>query len=139
MNGSASITIGRLAKATGVNIDTIRFYERVRLMPAPARRPSGYREYDAEAVRCLRFIRRAKHLGFTLTEIAELLSLSDGTDMGAVRDVATAKLTDVESRIRELKRVHKALQNVVEACPGHGDPQHCPIIMSLAGGEEDFI
>ncbi len=131
------MTIGRLAKASGVNIDTIRFYERERLMPAPARRPSGYREYDAEALQRLRFIRQAKHLGFTLTEIAELLSLSDGTDMGAVRDVAAAKLADVESRIRELQRVRQALKSVVEACPGHGNPQQCPIVMSLAGTDND--
>ena len=86
--GTPSMTIGRLAKATEVNIDTIRFYERQGLLPAPHRRPSGYREYGGESVQRLNFIRRAKHLGFSLTEIAELLSLSGGCDMGAVRDAA---------------------------------------------------
>ncbi len=131
------MTIGHLAKASGVNIETIRFYERRGLMPQPDRRPSGYREYDAEAVRRLRFILRAKHLGFTLTEITELLGLSSGTDMGAVREAAVRKLTDVESRIRELKRVRQALNSVVEACPGHGNPRQCPIVMSLAGTDND--
>lgn len=127
------MTIGRLAKATEVNIDTIRFYERQGLLPAPHRRPSGYREYGGESVQRLNFIRRAKHLGFSLTEIAELLSLSGGCDMGAVRDAASAKLSDVESRIRELKRIQKALRSVIDACPGHGDPSQCPIVQSLAG------
>tara|TARA_B100002019_G_C20798661_1_gene370183 strand:- start:37 stop:474 length:438 start_codon:yes stop_codon:yes gene_type:complete len=128
---SEMITIGRLANAVGVNIDTMRFYEKRGLLPTPNRRPSGYREYDIDTVQRLRFILRAKHLGFTLNEITELLSLSNGKDMGAVRKAATAKLDDVESRIQELKRVRKGLKTVIEACPGHGDPAECPIVRSL--------
>jgi MerR family copper efflux transcriptional regulator len=76
MTSPASLTIGRIAQSAGVAIDTIRFYEREGLLPAPKRRPSGYREYDESAVSRLRFIRRAKDLGFTLEEIRELFALS---------------------------------------------------------------
>lgn len=130
----SSMTIGRLAKATGVNIDTIRYYERERLLAEPQRRPSGYRVYDDSAVERLHFIRRAKQLGFTLTEIGELLELSSGTDMSAVRAAASAKLDDVERRIRELQSVRRGLKTVIDACPGHGDPHQCPIIQSLSAG-----
>ena len=131
----STMKIGRLAKLTGVNIDAIRYYERHGLLPPPARRPSGYREYDGSEIDRLRFIRRAKRLGFTLNEIADLLVLSQGADMGAVRDAALTKLADVEARIRELQRVRRGLKTVIDECPGHGSPTRCPIVASLSGGD----
>lgn len=131
-----TMTIGRLAKQAGVNIDTIRFYERRGLMPPPARRSSGYREYDAAEVGRLNFIRRAKRLGFSLDEIAELLILSSGTDMAAIREAATAKLLEVEKRIKEMQRIRHGLKVVIEKCPGHGSPSDCPIVNSLSGNDE---
>lgn len=128
----SAMTIGRLAKQIGVNIDTIRYYERNRLLPEPARRLSGYREYGPTDVARLRFIMRAKDLGFTLAEIAELLSLSADRDVKGVKRRAEAHLEQVEHKIRELQRVRRGLKTLVAACPGHGDPEHCPIIAALS-------
>lgn len=128
----AAITIGRLAKQAGVNIDTIRYYERNRLLPEPTRRLSGYREYGPTDVARLRFIMRAKDLGFTLAEIAELLSLSADRDVRGVKRRAEAHLEQVEHKIKELQRVRRGLKTLVAACPGHGDLEHCPIIAALS-------
>lgn len=128
----SAMTIGRLAKQTGVNIDTIRYYERNRLLPKPTRRMSGYREYGPTDVARLRFIMRAKDLGFTLAEIAELLSLSADRDVRGVKRRAEAHLEQVEHKIKELQRVRRGLKTLVAACPGHGDLEHCPIIAALS-------
>lgn len=129
----ASMTIGRLAKEAGVNIDTIRYYERNGLIPEPVRRPSGYREYETGDVRRLRFIGRAKHLGFTLAEIAELMSLSADRDVGGVKRRAEQRLEQVEHKIKELQRVRRGLKTLIDACPGHGDVERCPIVAALSG------
>jgi MerR family copper efflux transcriptional regulator len=138
MNPStASLTIGTVAKRAGVPIDTIRYYEREGLLPEPLRRSSGYRSYNETAVRQLRFIRRAKDLGFTLDEIRDLLALSSDRRGGvkAVRKRAEQRLASIEARIAELTRIRKGLQQLIEACPGHGDPEHCPILRALADEE----
>jgi MerR family copper efflux transcriptional regulator len=134
MTTQASLTIGRIAQSAGVAIDTIRFYEREGLLPAPRRRPSGYREYDQATVSRLRFIRRAKDLGFTLDEIRELLALSADRHVGVegVRERAAARLLAIDERIAELQRVRDGLSELVEACPGHGAPEDCPILKALA-------
>lgn len=126
--------IGELAKRAEVPIETIRFYEREGVVPQPARRASGYREYDELDVRRLQFLRRAKHLGFTLAEIQELLGFSEnrGADMAAFNQRAQAKLEDIQMRIAELERVRKALESLLNACPGTGDLEHCPILAALA-------
>ena len=131
----ATMTIGRLAKQAGVNIDTIRYYERNGLIPTPARRASGYREYEAADVRRLRFIMRAKDLGFTLAEIIELLSLSAGRDVGGVKRRAEQRLEQVDHKIKELQRVRRGLKTLIDACPGHGDLELCPIVAALSGEE----
>lgn len=131
-----TMTIGRLAREAGVNIDTIRYYERNGLVPKPVRRASGYREYDAADVRRLRFILRAKDLGFTLAEIAELLSLSADRDVRGVKRRAEQRLEQVEHKIEELERVRRGLKTLIEACPGHGDLERCPIVAALSGEEE---
>ena len=127
-----TMTIGRLAKQAGVNIDTIRYYERNGLIPEAARRASGYREYELSDVERLRFILRAKDLGFTLAEIGELLSLSADRDVRGVKRRAEQRLDQVERKIKELQRVRRGLKTLIEACPGHGDLEHCPIIAALS-------
>jgi MerR family transcriptional regulator, copper efflux regulator len=128
----ATMTIGRLAEQVGVNIDTIRYYERNQLLPPPARRSSGYREYEPADVKRLRFILRAKDLGFTLAEIGELLSLSVDRDVRGVKRRAEQRLEQVEHKIKELQRVRRGLKTLIDACPGHGDPGRCPIIAALS-------
>lgn len=126
--------IGELAKRAEVPIDTVRYYEREGLIPPPLRRASGYRDYlDADVDR-LRFMRRAKGLGFTLHEIRELLSLTamSGDDMSALNAQTQAKLRDVEDRIHSLTRIRDALQGLVNACPGHGSLDRCPILAALS-------
>ncbi len=134
---ASHMTIGAAARRAGVGIDTIRYYERKGLLPVPRRRLSGYRDYDAGAIVRLRFIRRAKELGFTLDEIRELLTLSSDRERGVrgVKQRAEKRLTEVERRIDELKRVRRGLKLLIDACPGHGALEHCPILRAL-GNEE---
>lgn len=126
--------IGELARKAGVNIDTIRYYERQELLPPARRLASGYREYGEADLRRLRFVRQAKALGFTLEDIAELLSLSSrrDNDMAAMKATAAARLADVDARIAELARIREALRSLVDACPGHGSVEDCPILRALA-------
>ena len=113
------LTIGRVARAAGAVIDTIRYYEREGLLPEPERRLSGYRDYTLDAVARLRLIRRAKELGFTLEEIRELLALSTDRARG-VKQRAETRLGEIDRRIRELKRVQRGLKHLIDTCPGHG-------------------
>ena len=131
------MNIGQLARQAGVPIDTIRYYERERVLPLPLRGANGFRRYGPEDARRLNFVRRAKDLGFTLDEIRGLLALSDTrhADMASVRDAATEKLGLIRQRITELERVRDALEELVEACPGHGGLGDCPIMSALSGGE----
>jgi len=129
--------IGTLARQADVAIDTVRYYERQGLLPAPARTASGYRSYADGDVARLRFIRRAKALGFTLGEIRELLELTGrrAHDMAGVKSAAIQKLADVDARIAELQRMRGGLERLVAACPGHGPLEHCPILDALSGDE----
>ncbi len=128
-----SIGIGALAKRAGVGIDTVRYYEREGLLEPRERLASGYRRYSEPEVLRLRFIRRAQVLGFSLSEIRELLTLSSHRDVARVKKKAEAKLADVDQRIAELQRVRGALSGLVRACPGHGRPEDCPILQALGG------
>ncbi len=125
--------IGEVAKAAGIGIDAVRFYEREGLIPEPARRPSGYRMYSPDVVLSLRFIRRAKELGFSLKEISELLSLETAAEATAadVRKLAEAKLADIEERIRALQRMRRALRKATESCTGQGSTSGCSILQTL--------
>ena len=129
------MNIGQLSRRTGVPIDTVRYYEKERLRPPPTRSASGYRHYEADDVLRLNFIRRAKVLGFTLDEIRDLLALSSARDgdMAAIRAAAADKLADVERRLAELTRMRDGLRTLVEACPGHGALDQCPIVGALGG------
>lgn len=133
-NPTNSLTIGAVAKRVGVAIDTIRYYEREGLLPEPERRASGYRSYGESTLAQLRFIRRAKDLGFTLEEIRELLALSTDRQRGvrAVKQRAQTRLAAIEQRIVELQRVRDGLAQLVESCPGHGKPENCPILRALS-------
>lgn len=125
--------IGELAQRTGVAVDTVRFYERQGLLPPPLRRASGYRSYAVADVARLRFVRRAKALGFTLEEIRGLLALSDRRedDMGGLKAAAAVKLADVERRLQELTRIRDGLRTLIASCPGHGALAQCPILHAL--------
>ncbi|MDD3765355.1 MAG: MerR family DNA-binding protein [Nevskiales bacterium] len=130
-----TLSVSQLASQAGVGIDTVRYYERAGLLPKPPRRPSGYRAYPQQSVERLRFIRRAKALGFSLEEIAELLALSDRSgDAEQIRRLAATRLAEVERRIAELQRVRDGLHRLVDACPGHdADTRDCPILSALNG------
>ena len=130
--------IGALAKQANVNIDTVRYYERQGLLPAPQRLMSGYRQYETGDVARLRFVRRAKALGFTLIEIRELLTLSSHRedDMAGMKAAAIEKLADVEDKLTELTRIRDGLKALVASCPGHGALEQCPILNALAEGDQ---
>lgn len=134
-----SMHIGRLAAQANVSVDTVRYYERARLLPAASRTPSGYRTYPAGMVERLRFIRRAKDLGFSLDEIRDLLDLSDqrGTGVDVIREIAARRLADVEIRLAELQRLRDGLKQLVDACPGHGDPGQCPIVNAFRSSDDE--
>jgi MerR family mercuric resistance operon transcriptional regulator len=126
---------GELAKRAGVNVETLRFYERKGLLPEPPRRESGYREYPAESVRRIRFIKRAQELGFSLGEIREILALrvQPGTTCADVRDRAEHKILDVREKIADLKAIERALQKLTTTCTGSGPLSECPILENLDG------
>ncbi|MBS0212835.1 MAG: heavy metal-responsive transcriptional regulator [Proteobacteria bacterium] len=126
-----TFNIGQLARHAGVAIDTVRYYERERLLQPAGRLASGYRRYGEGELRRLRFILRAKALGFTLADVRGLLALSDEQDVAKVRRAAQDKLADIEHRIAELQRVRSGLRTLIEACPGHGRAEHCPILQAL--------
>ena len=129
----SDLTIGQLAKTAGVNVQTVRYYERRKLLLPTSRMPSGYRLYSDEAPRRLRFIRNAQALGFTLREIAELLNLrvSSATRCGDVKRKARAKLAVVEERGRDLKALASALRSLIEACQAGQPTNRCPILKGI--------
>lgn len=128
-----ALTISRLARQSGVNLETVRYYERQGLLPKPPRTASGYRLFPSESVRRLRFIKRAQQLGFSLNEIRELLSLRmrPGTKRADIRARAEAKIADIEEKIRALDAMKKTLRTLAEKCDGCGPLTDCPILESL--------
>lgn len=134
MNTSpASVTIGALAARAGVNIETIRFYQRKRLMPEPKRPQGGIRRYGEAELARLNFIRAAQNLGFSLDEVAELLTLEDGTHCGEARRLAEVRLRDVRERLAHLQRIESALSTLVARCSSARGSVKCPLISSLRG------
>ena len=131
------LTIGEVARQAGVGVETMRFYERQGLLEEPEQRASGYRQYDQEAVAVLRFIRRAKELGFTLKEIKELLALrlDASATLTEVREQAKAKVADIEVKIADLQRMRDVLTKLIKKCHGGGAASGCPILEALQGRE----
>jgi Hg(II)-responsive transcriptional regulator len=125
--------IGEVAQRAGVNIQTLRYYERRGLLPAPVRRASGYREYGPDTVSLVRFIKGAQELGFTLREVGELIELGEngGRSFLEVRALATAKIADIHLRMRRLAAMKQALEELVQVCRTTGSTGHCPIIEAM--------
>jgi MerR family mercuric resistance operon transcriptional regulator len=126
------LTIGKAAQKAGVNVETIRFYERRGLIERPSK-GDGYRVYPPEMVARIRFIREAQQIGFSLRETQELLALraNPKADCAEMRRRALCKIEEVDRKIADLRRVRAALTRVAEACPGRGDLQGCTILEAL--------
>ncbi len=136
-NAPTGFSIGQLARSSGVGVETIRYYEREGLLPAPRRTLSNYRQYGQDAADRLGFILHAKELGFTLEEIRRLLHLSTNarTDAGTFHELALEKVRWIDERIASLQQMRKLLSDAVEACPGHGaDKSECPILALFREG-----
>ncbi len=129
----AGLKVGEVAKRAAVNLQTIHFYEREGLLPKPPRTASNYRMYSEDAVRRVRFIKRAQELGFTLKEIKELLSLraATGTRCAEVRQQAKAKLRNINEKIGTLQGMRRALTRLIGECAGTGPITVCPILEAL--------
>lgn len=123
-------TISKVAEGLAINIETVRFYERRGLIQQPLKPEMGYRHYPDETVNRIRFIKRAQELGFTLEEIANLLSLNDHP-CGQVQELAKHKLSAVSEKIADLLRLENALKELLTQCQNNDDDDHCPIIDSL--------
>ncbi len=127
------LTIGQIARRAGVGVETVRFYARGGLLTRPPRRGSGYRHYDEDTVTRLRFIRRAKELGFTLKEIKELLALRVDPDSTCAdtKGRAEAKVADIEAKVQALERMKTALTKLARTCSGRGTSGECPMLEAL--------
>ncbi len=132
MNKTAgNLTIGGLAKAAGVSVETIRFYQRRDLLPEPDRPLGGIRRYSTADVDRIIFIKSSQRLGFSLNEVAGLLKLADGSPGGGAQALAERKLTDVQNRIADLRRIELALQELISRCRTSQSEVKCPLISAL--------
>ena len=127
-----NLTIGGVARKCGVNVETIRYYQRLELLEEPQRPPRGVRRYSGEAVSRVRFIKRAQELGFSLAEIRRLMRLGDPQSCGEARALAAEKLALVESRLQDLERLRCVLKELIGRCDRRRGRVACPIIESLA-------
>lgn len=133
-----TLTTGELAEGAGVNVQTVRYYERRGLLPEPPRSSSGYRQYGSEHLDRLRFIRRAQEVGFQLSEIEELLSLRvepDGT-CGEVQERAEEAVERIDEQMAQLTRMRKALRSLLEACHRQEPTDECPMLKALEDRDE---
>ncbi|MDE2308928.1 MAG: Hg(II)-responsive transcriptional regulator [Xanthomonadaceae bacterium] len=128
------LTIGSFAKAAGVNLETIRFYQRKGLLCEPDRPPGGIRRYGQEDVARVKFVKSAQRLGFSLEEVSHLLKLEDGTHCSEAAELAALRLADVRARLADLKRMETALSTLVDQCCSYDGSVSCPLIASLHGG-----
>ncbi|GAB3245152.1 MerR family transcriptional regulator [Chitinimonas naiadis] len=129
----AELTIGKLAEAAGVNIETIRYYQRRGLLDQPSKPPSGHRRYAPEQAKRVRFIKRAQVLGFTLDEVGLLLTLEAAHACGETRVLAERKLRLIEQKLADLMAMRQALGDLVRQCDAGSGGAECPIIDLLAG------
>ncbi len=126
--------VGQLAKETGINLETVRYYEKLKLLPKPKRRESRYRVYDENDLKRLLFIKRAKELGFTLKEIKELfeLRIDSHAKCGDVKHLTEHKLKDVDNRISDLKKIKSVLVKLINQCINEEvSSDECPILESI--------
>ncbi|MDE2248349.1 MAG: Hg(II)-responsive transcriptional regulator [Pseudomonadota bacterium] len=127
------LPIGRFAKAAGIGVEAVRFYQRKGLLGEPERPPGGIRRYGQADVARVRFIKAAQRLGFSLDDVAQLLTLEDGTHCSEAAEFATRHLADVRARLRDLKRMEAALSQLLARCDSQHGSVACPLIASLHG------
>jgi len=130
-NPETGMTIGQLASAGGVNVETIRYYQREKLLPTPKRFPGSIRRYDGEELIRLMFIKRAQAIGFSLTEITLLLQLAEGEHCAETQVLAEKKLGVIKQKLADLRAIESALKKLISACRRRGSGCGCPIIESL--------
>jgi MerR family mercuric resistance operon transcriptional regulator len=135
-NGLENLTIDGFAKAAGVNVETIRYYQRRGLLPEPERPYGGVRRYGEVDVERLAFIKTAQRLGFSLNEVEELLRLEDGTHCEEASTLAESKLEDVRLKLTDLLRIERLLTKLLAACRNRKGNVTCPLISSLQRGSE---
>lgn len=127
------LTIGKLAEQTGVGVETIRYYERAGVLPSPPRSAGGYRQYDSVYLKRLKFVKRSRELGFSLSEVRALLKLVDGGHTCAeVRELTLSHVEDIRAKILDLQHMERTLQATADRCTG-GDAPECPIVEALSG------
>lgn len=131
-----NLTIGGVARRTGMNIETIRFYEKKRLLSPPPRSAGGHRLYSPQAVRRLGFIKRSRELGFTLAEVTELLAIVDREQVSCeqAKQIADRHVAAVRGKIADLEQIEMTLNELIEQCSSKNVPE-CPIIDALVGGQ----
>jgi MerR family transcriptional regulator, mercuric resistance operon regulatory protein len=125
------LTIGRVAAAAGVNVETIRYYQRRGLLEEPVKPLGGYRRYSAEMIKRIGFIKKAQALGFTLEDVAGLLQLETKKSCAVTRNLAARKMASIEQKISQLEAMHTALSQLVRECDKQRKIGRCPIIESL--------
>ena len=131
MHDKTGATIGALAETAGVNVETIRFYQRKGLMPEPEKPYGSIRRYGAAELALVRFIKSAQRLGFSLEEVGELLKLEDGARCSEARQLAEQKLVDVRQKLSDLQRIESVLAGLVARCSAVRGRVNCPLIASL--------
>ena len=131
------VRTGQVARQSGVNIQTLRYYERRGLLEAPPRRPSGYREYTSHAVGVVRFVKQAQELGFSLDEVESLLDLAAGgpPSCNKARGLATEKVAELNGKIASLRAMQSSLRRLVSTCEKPRDQRECPLLDALAAGD----
>jgi MerR family transcriptional regulator, mercuric resistance operon regulatory protein len=135
MNDPETLTIGAFAKAAGVNVETIRFYQRKGLLPEPERPVGSIRRYGPADVARVRFVKTAQRLGFNLDEVGQLLQLEDGTHCSEAAELAALRLADVRAKLGDLARIETVLSQLVNECHAQRGTVSCPLIDSLHGNQ----
>ena len=133
VNDPQTLTIGAFAKAAGVNVETIRFYQRKGLLPEPGRPVGSIRRYGSADVARVRFVKSAQRLGFNLDEVGQLLQLEDGTHCSEAAELAALRLADVRAKLGDLARIEAVLFRLVHECHAQRGNVSCPLIDSLHG------
>lgn len=134
-----SMTIGQLAAAAGVNVETVRYYQRRALLAVPRREPGSIARYSESALTRLRFIKRAQSLGFSLDDVQVLLSLDDGQACSSARELGERKLAAVRERISSLRALEEALQRLVASCSTTRRKVNCPLIEALMRADRALV